>query len=148
MTLKTSELNGTSNNVYGSSQNIVNANVQMVKLDDDSSNVIFSMVDNYTREAGNDNGSFQVKLTSRPLGNVRVDLQVEDPSTSVTLIPDNLTFSGNIPDYEGFISYLKNDATGSAMVELSIHLTTNHTHFNREAEHFDFFSHASMGQRW
>ena len=54
-----------------------------------------TMIDNFTKEAGSDNGSFTVRLTSR-LRNVRVDLQVEDSSRSLTLVPDNLTFTRKV----------------------------------------------------
>ena len=50
----------------------------------------------------------------------------------------------NIKSYPAFINYLKSDGTGKAMIELSTHLTTNHTHFNREPAHFDFFTRTAL----
>ena len=49
-----------------------------------------------------------------------------------------------INSYADYITYLKNDKTGQAMVELTSHLTTNHTHFNREPVHFDFFKKTAL----
>ena len=43
-------------------------------------------------------------------------------------------------DFKGFCQYLANDKTGFAVSELANRVTTNHTFFFREADHFDFLS--------
>ncbi|HZG76726.1 MAG TPA: protein-glutamate O-methyltransferase CheR [Paenibacillus sp.] len=40
--------------------------------------------------------------------------------------------------FSQYVDYLERDGTGVAMRELAARLTTNHTYFNREAEHFVF----------
>ncbi|MEC8395289.1 MAG: hypothetical protein VX003_10555, partial [SAR324 cluster bacterium] len=95
LTLTTLEQGTSKNNVYG--VNVVTTTIQMTKLDNDTSEVVMTMVDNFTSEDDSNNtGSFKVNLTSRPLDNVRVDLQVEDSSSSLILNPDNLTFTGGV----------------------------------------------------
>ena len=95
LTLTTLEQGTSKNNVYG--VNVVTTTIQMTKLDNDTSEVVMTMVDNFTSEDDSNNtGSFKVNLTSRPLDNVRVDLQVEDSSRSLILNPDNLTFTGGV----------------------------------------------------
>lgn len=44
----------------------------------------------------------------------------------------------NFGSFSQYIKYLKSDTTGKAVMELADSITTNHTHFFREKEHFDF----------
>ena len=45
----------------------------------------------------------------------------------------------NFTNLEQYINYVKNDKSGDAMGELANRITTNHTYFNRENLHFNFF---------
>ena len=55
------------NHVYDSSNKVVTT-IEMTKLDNDTSKVLMTMIDNFTKMIQTDNGSFKVNLTSRPLG--------------------------------------------------------------------------------
>jgi len=44
----------------------------------------------------------------------------------------------NLPDYTEYIEYLTADKTGTELTELINRITTNHTFFFRERDHFDF----------
>ena len=44
----------------------------------------------------------------------------------------------NLPDYTEYIDYLTADKTGAELTELINRITTNHTFFFRERDHFDF----------
>lgn len=45
----------------------------------------------------------------------------------------------NYTDEEAFLRYVKNDSSGKAMAQLSEAITTHHTFFMREKDHFDFY---------
>ncbi len=46
----------------------------------------------------------------------------------------------NFESYSEYYDYIRKDETGQAISELINRITTNHTFFFREREHFDFFS--------
>ena len=75
-----------------------NNTFQVASLDNDSAGYRLASLDNVSSEAGGDNGSFTVVLTSRPLDNVTLFLSDNDTSglgLGLTFIPDNLTFDNS-----------------------------------------------------
>lgn len=44
-----------------------------------------------------------------------------------------------IDSFEAYIEYIRQDSTGRALVELVNRISTNHTFFFRESDHFDYF---------
>ncbi len=46
----------------------------------------------------------------------------------------------NLPTFSAYFNYLDNDKTEAALSELVDLISTNHTYFNREKDHFDYFS--------
>ncbi|MGI6731927.1 MAG: CheR family methyltransferase [Anaerovoracaceae bacterium] len=51
----------------------------------------------------------------------------------------NYIASLNFDNYMDYFEHARNDATGAEMTELINKLTTNHTYFMREKEHFEFY---------
>jgi chemotaxis protein methyltransferase CheR len=47
-------------------------------------------------------------------------------------------------NFSEYYNYLLNDKTGSALSELATAISTNHTFFYRESDHFDFFFHTTL----
>ena len=45
----------------------------------------------------------------------------------------------NLPTFASYYDYLSNDKTEGALSELVDLISTNHTYFNREKDHFDYF---------
>jgi chemotaxis protein methyltransferase CheR len=52
----------------------------------------------------------------------------------------------NLATFSDYYDYLKNDKTEGALGQLVDLISTNHTYFNREKEHFDFFSQIALPQ--
>lgn len=48
--------------------------------------------------------------------------------------------AGGFPSFRHYMHYVRTDATGTALVEMIDCLTTNHTSFLREADHFRFLT--------
>ncbi len=48
--------------------------------------------------------------------------------------------------FSAYYDYLKNDKTEAALAELVDLVSTNHTYFNREADHFAYFSQTALPQ--
>ncbi|MBK8164522.1 MAG: protein-glutamate O-methyltransferase CheR [bacterium] len=48
--------------------------------------------------------------------------------------------------FQQYYDWLKNDASGSGLEELANRITTNHTFFNREPAHFEFFAETLLPQ--
>jgi len=46
---------------------------------------------------------------------------------------------GNFENFNKYFDYLKNDRTGEAVTQFIDKITTNHTFFMRETDHFDYF---------
>ncbi len=46
----------------------------------------------------------------------------------------------NLPTFSAYFDYLDNDKTEAALSELIDLISTNHTYFNREKDHFDYLS--------
>jgi chemotaxis protein methyltransferase CheR len=52
----------------------------------------------------------------------------------------------NLATFSDYYDYLKKDKTEGALGELVDLISTNHTYFNREKEHFEFFSQVALPQ--
>lgn len=50
----------------------------------------------------------------------------------------------NLPTFSAYFDYLDNDKTEAGLSELVDLISTNHTYFNREKDHFDFFSQTAL----
>ncbi len=50
----------------------------------------------------------------------------------------------NLSTFSDYYSYLKEDKTEGALGELVDLISTNHTYFNREKDHFDYFSQTAL----
>lgn len=50
----------------------------------------------------------------------------------------------NLPTFSAYFEYLDNDKTEAALSELIDLISTNHTYFNREKDHFDYFSQIAL----
>lgn len=50
----------------------------------------------------------------------------------------------NLPTFSAYFEYLDNDKTEAGLSELVDLISTNHTYFNREKEHFDYFSKTAL----
>ncbi len=50
----------------------------------------------------------------------------------------------NLPTFSAYFDYLDNDKTEAALSELIDLISTNHTYFNREKDHFDYFSETAL----
>jgi len=50
----------------------------------------------------------------------------------------------NLPTFASYYDYLSNDKTEGSLSELVDLISTNHTYFNREKDHFDFFSRTAL----
>ncbi|MCD6580820.1 MAG: protein-glutamate O-methyltransferase CheR [Desulfuromusa sp.] len=50
----------------------------------------------------------------------------------------------NLPTFSAYFEYLGNDKTEAALSELVDLIATNHTYFNREKDHFDYFSQTAL----
>ena len=76
-------------------------NLTLVSTDNDTARVILTHADNTSSEAG-DNGSFTIKLQTRPLDNVTIffnDNDTSGRSLGLRFIPDNLTFTGQTDNW-------------------------------------------------
>jgi chemotaxis protein methyltransferase CheR len=51
----------------------------------------------------------------------------------------NVLLQGEFPDFTAYFNYIMSDPTGEAVVTMLNKLTTNHTFFMREVEHFSYF---------
>lgn len=52
----------------------------------------------------------------------------------------------NLTTFSAYYDYLKNDSSEAALGELVDLISTNHTYFNREKDHFDYFSQTALPQ--
>ncbi len=50
----------------------------------------------------------------------------------------------NLPTFSDYFDYLDNDKTEAALSDLIDLISTNHTYFNREKDHFDYFSQTAL----
>ena len=50
----------------------------------------------------------------------------------------------NLNNFSEYYNYLISEKTGEALSELANTISTNHTFFGREREHFDFFQHVAL----
>ena len=50
----------------------------------------------------------------------------------------------NLPTFSAYFEYLDNDKTEAGLSELVDLISTNHTYFNREKDHFDYFSKTAL----
>lgn len=50
----------------------------------------------------------------------------------------------NLPTFSAYFEYLDNDKTEAGLSELVDLISTNHTYFNREKDHFDYFSQTAL----
>ena len=50
----------------------------------------------------------------------------------------------NLPTFSAYFDYLDNDKTEAGLSELVDLISTNHTYFNREKDHFDYFSQTAL----
>ncbi len=50
----------------------------------------------------------------------------------------------SLPSFSAYLDYLDNDKTEAALSELVDLISTNHTYFNREKEHFTYFSQTAL----
>ncbi|MDX2480627.1 MAG: protein-glutamate O-methyltransferase CheR [Desulfuromusa sp.] len=50
----------------------------------------------------------------------------------------------NLPTFSAYFEYLDNDKTEAGLSELVDLISTNHTYFNREKDHFDYFSETAL----
>lgn len=50
----------------------------------------------------------------------------------------------NLPTFASYYDYLSNDKTEGSLSELVDLISTNHTYFNREKDHFDFFAQTAL----
>lgn len=66
-------------------------------------------------------------------------LKIEKKSLVMSRL-QNILLEKGFKSYSQYYQYLINDKTGAAQVELVNRITTNHTFFLREKEHFDYFS--------
>ena len=67
--------------------NVMLDNISLASLDNDSSGLVVSMVDNFTAEDNaSDNGTFVVRLTSRPHDNVTLTFKVKTCSIRMAKI--------------------------------------------------------------
>ena len=86
--------------------NMMLDNISLASLDNDSSGLVVSMVDNFTAEDNaSDNGTFVVRLTSRPHDNVTLTFKVKnvlDPNgkdpvdTEITFDNGSVVFSKSL----------------------------------------------------
>ena len=85
----------TSSDSLYSNGNKVRGQLNLIKIDNDSSGITLSMVDNYTSEASVDGntGNFTAVLTSKPLYKVAMKFQVDNTSAGVNLNEDTLIFT-------------------------------------------------------
>ena len=68
-------------------------------------------------------------------------------SAKRTLLAGRLQFFLTEKGYPNFLAYyhgVLRDASGRELSELADRITTNHTYFNRENDHFDFFSKVAL----
>ncbi|MBN1956632.1 MAG: protein-glutamate O-methyltransferase CheR [Desulfuromonadales bacterium] len=52
----------------------------------------------------------------------------------------------NLPTFASYYDYLRNDKTEGSLSDLVDLISTNHTYFNREKDHFDYFSRTALPQ--
>jgi chemotaxis protein methyltransferase CheR len=64
----------------------------------------------------------------------------DQKKTLVTSRLQKLLWTHKFSSYEQYYEYVKKDQSGSALSDLVNKITTNHTFFNREKDHFDFFA--------
>ncbi len=50
----------------------------------------------------------------------------------------------NLPTFSAYFEYLNNDKTEAGLSKLVDLISTNHTYFNREKDHFDYFSETAL----
>jgi chemotaxis protein methyltransferase CheR len=63
----------------------------------------------------------------------------EQKRTLVTSRLQKILWKHNFTNYEQYYEYLQKDTSGRALSDLVDRISTNHTYFNREKDHFDFF---------
>lgn len=79
-----------------------------------------------------------IKLTSYIKNNYGINIKKEKLSL-ITGRLNNVLIQKNIDNFSDYYHYVISDATGNAAVELINKITTNHTFFMREADHFNYF---------
>ena len=84
-----------SSDLLYSNGNKVEAKLNLIKVDNDSSGITLNMVDNYTSEASvnGNTGNFSAVLTSKPLYFVAMKFQVDNATSGISLNNDVLIFS-------------------------------------------------------
>lgn len=78
------------------------------------------------------------KMTDYIKRNYGINIK-EEKESLITGRLSNLLIQHNITNFSDYYNYVVSDVTGDAAVELINKITTNHTFFMREADHFDFF---------
>lgn len=63
----------------------------------------------------------------------------EEKLSLVTGRLSNVLMKNKIDNFSDYYSYLISDVTGKAAIELINKITTNHTYFMRESDHFEYF---------
>lgn len=63
----------------------------------------------------------------------------EEKQTLVTGRLQNVLIQNGFQDFSEYLNYIMTDKTGLAVTTLVNKITTNHTFFMREADHFDYF---------
>ena len=84
-----------SSDLLYSNGNKVEGQLNLIKVDNDSSGITLNMVDNYTSEASvnGNTGNFSAVLTSKPLYFVAMKFQVDNATSGISLNNDVLVFS-------------------------------------------------------
>lgn len=78
------------------------------------------------------------QLSSYIKSNYGINLR-EEKRTLVMGRLQNILVSHKFNNFSDYYSYVINDKTGNAVSALADRMTTNHTFFMREVEHFNFF---------
>ena len=78
-----------------------------------------------------------IKLTSYIKANYGIQLK-EEKKALVTSRLQNVLTDMHFKNFTEYYNYIINDKTGKAAITLMNKITTNHTYFMRESEHFDF----------
>lgn len=78
------------------------------------------------------------KLTEYIKNNYGINLSEKKKALVVGRL-QNILYTKNFSSFSEYIDYVMSDKTGEAIVTLVNKLTTNHTFFMREADHFEYF---------
>jgi len=79
-----------------------------------------------------------LKLAGYIKNNYGINIK-EEKLSLITGRLSNLLIQKNIENFSDYYNYVVSEASGTAAVELIDKITTNHTFFMREADHFDYF---------